>query len=79
MGATTLPETNESGPPVAVRSSEGLAISPALPRPYYADDAVTVYHGDALALLPLLPSACCCYRPHQQQQRTSRQQHLLLG
>ena len=42
MGATTLPETSESGPPVAVRSSEGLSIGPCLPAPYYADHAVTI-------------------------------------
>jgi len=57
MGATTLPEASESGPPLAVRSSEGLSISPVLPAPFYADDAVTLYHGDAMQLLPLLPRA----------------------
>lgn len=27
-----------------------------LPAPYYADDSATLYHGDALDLLPLLPA-----------------------
>jgi len=57
MGATKLPETSESGPPVAVRSSEGLSIGRGLPAPYYTDHAVTLYHGDAMDLLPLLPQA----------------------
>jgi site-specific DNA-methyltransferase (adenine-specific) len=32
-------------------------LSDLLPAPYYADDAVALYHGDALVLLPLLPMA----------------------
>lgn len=27
--------------------------------PYYADDAVTIYHGEALATLAELPEASC--------------------
>lgn len=57
MGATTLPEASESGTPVAVRSSEELSIGRCLPAPYYEDHAVTLYQGDAMDLLPLLPRA----------------------
>ena len=57
MGATTLPDTSESGTPMAIRSSEGLSIGRSLPAPYYADHAVTLYHGDTMELLPLLPRA----------------------
>ena len=56
MPHTTLTPTADASQG-HVGSSEGLAISPALPRPYYADHAVTLYHGDTMELLPLLPRA----------------------
>src|SRR5450830_19711 len=39
-----------------------------LPRPYFEDGAVTLYHGDALQLLPLLPraDAIICDPPYAQ-------------
>lgn len=34
-----------------------MSFTPALPDPVYRDDAVTLYHGDAEQILPLLPRA----------------------
>ena len=48
----TAPEPPAVVGPVQRRVSRQPA---ALPHPYWADDAVTLYHGDALELLPLLP------------------------
>lgn len=44
---------------VGPRVDRSVSCQPAaaLPAPYWEDAAVTLYHGDALELLPLLPKA----------------------
>jgi site-specific DNA-methyltransferase (adenine-specific) len=57
MNAPELPQTTEQ-PAVTGPVQRRVSRQPAaLPHPYWADDAVTLYHGDALELLPLLPQA----------------------
>jgi site-specific DNA-methyltransferase (adenine-specific) len=53
---TTLPgfETPEETEKRGSRSMQRVVL-PASPKPYYYEDGITLYHGDCLELLPLMP------------------------
>jgi site-specific DNA-methyltransferase (adenine-specific) len=57
MSSTPAQLDEQNQPPRACLLDGRVIHRPALPRPYYADYAVTLYHGDTMELLPLLPRA----------------------